>query len=138
LNDELELTEPGFVDFAYYGEFIAPGVERPPRDAEKPLLRTFTDYTARARSEKKTHSVYDEYLHIGRYAFFDNFANAATCEGLDRLSARLALSPEQTTPAELIIAGHRIHNVTEEATRARRGFLRLTSGGHESTDNDRV
>jgi hypothetical protein len=33
-------------------------------------------------SETKTHAAYDEYLHIVRYAFFDNCANTAIREGM--------------------------------------------------------
>jgi hypothetical protein len=39
---------------------------------------TIIDDTARA--------AYDEYLHIGCYAFFDSCANAAISEGQDTLS----------------------------------------------------
>jgi hypothetical protein len=99
---------------------------------------TFTDDTARALSDKRTQSAYDEYLHIGCYAFFDNCANAAISEGLDTLSHGPPLSAEQTAAIALIKAGHRTHTTTEEAARTRLGFLRLTKGGKASTDADRV
>jgi hypothetical protein len=38
---------------------------------------------ARALNEKKTQSAYDEYLHIGCYAFVDNRADTAISEGMD-------------------------------------------------------
>jgi hypothetical protein len=38
LDDETEPTASEFVDFAYYGEVIPAGLERPPRDVEEPRL----------------------------------------------------------------------------------------------------
>jgi hypothetical protein len=101
-------------------------------------LWTLKDDTARALSDKRTQSAYDEYLHIGCYAFFDSCANMATSEGLDTLSHGPPLSAEQTAAIALITAGHRTHTATEEAARTRLGFLRLTKGGQASTDADRV
>jgi hypothetical protein len=42
-----------------------------------------TDDTARFLNDKKYQAGYDEYLHIGCYAFFDSCANAAIGEDLD-------------------------------------------------------
>jgi hypothetical protein len=57
---------------------------------------------------------------------------------MDTLSNGPPLSAEQTAAAALVRAGHRTHTATEEATRTRLGFLRLTKGGQASTDADRV
>eukprot|EP00873_Tetraselmis_striata_P005811 jgi/Tetstr1/426075/TSEL_016406.t1 len=43
-DNELE-----YVDFAYYGRVIPPGLERPPRDVDEPRLWTLTDDTYRPR-----------------------------------------------------------------------------------------
>jgi hypothetical protein len=126
------------VDFAYYGKVIRAGLERPPRDVEEPRLLTLTDDTARAFSKEKTHSTHDEYLPIGCYAFFDNYANAAVSEGLDALSNGSPLSQEHAVAVTLIRAGDRTHTTTEEAARTRLGFLRLTKGAQTRTDSDRV
>jgi hypothetical protein len=71
LDDEPEPAASDVADFAYYGEVIPAGLERPPCDVEEPRLWTLTDNTARALSDKRTQSAYDDYLHIGCYAFFD-------------------------------------------------------------------
>jgi hypothetical protein len=86
LDDETEPTASEFVDFTYYGEVIPAGLERPPRDVEDSRMWTLTDDTARALADKRTQSAYDEYLHIGCYAFFDRCANAAVSEGMESLS----------------------------------------------------
>jgi hypothetical protein len=138
LDDEPEPSASEFVDFSYYGEVIPAGLERPPRDVDEPRLWTLTNDTARARSDKRIQAAYDEYLHIGCYAFFDGCANAAISEGLDTLSHGPPLSVEQTAAIARIRAGHRTHTTTEEAARTRLGFLRLTKGGQASTDADRV
>jgi hypothetical protein len=138
LDDELEPFASEFVDSTYYGEVIPAGLERPPRDVDEPRLWTLADDTARALSDKRTQSAYDEYLHIGCYAFFDCCANAAVSEGLDTLSNAPPLSTEQTAAIALIRAGHHTHKATEEAARTRLGFLRLPKGGQASTDADRV
>jgi hypothetical protein len=132
------LTASEFVDFAYYGEVIPAGLERPPRDVEEPRLWTLSDDTTRTLIDKRTQFVYDEYLHIGCYAFFDSCANAAISEGMDALSNAPPLSIEQEAAVTLIRAGPRTHSTTEEAARTRLGFLRLTKGGHASTDADRI
>jgi hypothetical protein len=64
------------------------------RDFEEPRLWTLTDDTARALGEKKTRSTYNEYLHIGRHAFFDICANAAVSENLNVLLNEPPLSRE--------------------------------------------
>jgi hypothetical protein len=138
LDDEFEPTASEFVDFTYYGEVTLAGLERPPLDVEEPLLWTLTYDTARALSDKRIHSAYDEYLHIGCYAFFDSCANAVISEGLDTLSNAPPLSAELTVAVAIIRAGHRTHTATEEASRTRQGFLRLTKGGQASTDAERV
>jgi hypothetical protein len=138
LDDESDPTASNLVDFTYYGEVIPAGLERLPRDVEEPCLRTLTDDTARALSGKRTQSAYDEYLHIGCYAFFGSCANAAIGEALDTLSHGPLLSAEQATAITLIRAGHCTHTATEEAARTRLGFLRLTKGRQTSTDADRV
>jgi hypothetical protein len=138
LDDEPEPSASEFVEFAYYGEVIPAGLERPPRDVEEPRLWTLTNDTARALSDKRTQSAYDEYLHISYYAFFDICANAAISEALDTLLYGPPLSTEQAAAIALIRAGHRTHTATEEAARTRLGFLHLTKGGQASTDADRV
>jgi hypothetical protein len=138
LDDEPEPSASEFVEFAYYGEVIPAGLECPPRDVEEPRLWTLTNDTARALSDKRTQSAYDEYLHIGCYAFFDSCANAAIGEALDTLSHGPPLPTKQAATIALIRAGHRTHTSTEEAARTRLGFLRLTKGGQASTDADRA
>jgi hypothetical protein len=85
LDDETEPTASEFVDFTYSGKVIPAGLERPPRDVEEPRLWTLTDDTARALSDERTQSAYDEYLHIGYYAFVDSSASATISEGMDTL-----------------------------------------------------
>jgi len=138
LNDDPELHEPEFVDFASYGKIIPAGLERPPRDIDEPRLWTLTDDTARFLNDRKSQAGYDEYLHLGCYAFFDSCANAAISEALDTLSTGPPLPAEQATAVALIRAGHRTHTATEGAARTRLGFLRLTKGGQTSSDSDRV
>jgi hypothetical protein len=137
LDDGPEPTASEFVDFTYYGGVISAGLERPPRGVDEPPLCTFTDDTARALADKRTQAAYDEYLHIGCYAFFDSCANAAIGEGLDTLSNGPPLSAEQTMAVALMRAGHRNYTATKEAARTRLGFLRLTKGRHASTNADR-
>jgi hypothetical protein len=96
------------------------------------------DDTARFLNDKKSQAGYDEYLHIGCYAFFDNYANTAIGEALDTMSPGSPLSTEQAAVVALITAGHRTHAATEEAAHTRLGFLRLTKGGQTSSDSDRV
>jgi hypothetical protein len=81
---------------------------------------------------------YDEYLHIGCYAFFVCCANAAIGEALDAVSAGPPLPSELAAAVALMRADHRTHAATEEDTRTRLGFLRLTKGGQTSSDSDRV
>jgi hypothetical protein len=138
LNDDPELHEPEFVDFAAYGKVIPAGLERPPRDIDETRLWTLTDDTGRFLNDRKSEAGYDEYLPIGCYAFFDSCANAAISEALDALSTGPPLLLEQATAVALITAGHRTHAATEEAARTRLGFLRLTKGGQTSSDSDRV
>jgi hypothetical protein len=138
LDDEPDPSASEFVDFSYYGEVTPAGLERPPHDVDEPRMWTLTDDTARALSDKRTHAAYDEYLHIGCYAFFGCCANAAISEGLDTLSHGPPLSAEQTAAIALIRAGHRTHTATKEAARTRLAFLRLTNSGQASTDADRV
>jgi hypothetical protein len=140
LDDESDPSASDFVDFAYYGEVIPAGLERPPRDVDEPRLWILTDDTARALSDKRTQSAYDEYLHIGCYAFFDSRTVAPTAIGetLDTLSHGPALHAEHAAAIALIRAGRRTHTATEGAARTRLGFLRLTKGGQTSIDADRV
>jgi hypothetical protein len=84
------------------GEVIPAGLERPPRDVEEPRLWTLTDDTARTLSDKRTQSAYDEYIHIGCYAFFHGCANAAVSEGLDAQSNGPPLSTKQEAAVALI------------------------------------
>jgi hypothetical protein len=56
LNDDPELHEPEFVDFAAYGKVIHAGLGRPPRDIDEPRLWTLTDDTARFLSDRKSHA----------------------------------------------------------------------------------
>jgi hypothetical protein len=115
LNDDPEIHEPEFVDFAAYGKIILAGLEQSPRDIDEPRLWTLTDDTARFLNDRKSQAGYDEYLHIGCYAFFDNCANAAIGEALDALSTGPPLPPEQAATVALIRAGHRTHTATKEA-----------------------
>jgi hypothetical protein len=138
LDDKLKPTASEFVDFTSHGGVIPAGLERPPRDVEEPRLWTLTNDTARAISDKRTQSAYDKYLHIGCYAFFDSCANVEISEGMDTLSNGPPLSVEHNAAVALIRAGHCTHTTTEEASRTRLGFLRLTKGGQASTDADRV
>jgi hypothetical protein len=138
LDDEPEPTVSESVDSAYCGEVISAGLERRPRDVEELRLWTLTCVIARALSEKKTQSNYDEYLHIGFYAFFDSCANAAISEGLDVVSKGPLLSPKKAVTVAFIIAGNRKYVATEEAACSRLGFLRLTKGRQSSTYADRV
>jgi hypothetical protein len=138
MNDDPELHEPEFVDFAAYGKIIPTGLEQPPRDIDEPRLWTLMDDTARFLNDRKSQAGYDEYLHIGCYAFFDICANAAVGEALDALSTGPPIPAEQAAAVALIRAGHRTHIATEEAARTRQGFLRLTKGGQTSSDSDRV
>jgi hypothetical protein len=57
---------------------------------------------------------------------------------VDTLSNGPPLSAKQAVAVALIRAGHRTHTTTEEAARTRLGFLRLTNGGQESTDAERI
>jgi hypothetical protein len=138
LNDDPELQEPEFVDFAAYGKIIPAGLEQPPRDIDESRPWTLTDDTARFLNDRKSQAGYDEYLHIGCYAFFDSCANAAINEALVTLSTGPPLPAELAATVALIRAGHRTHRTTEEAARTRLGFLRLTKGGQMSSDSDRV
>jgi hypothetical protein len=95
-----------------------------------------TDDTARFLNNRKSQAGYDEYLYIGCYASFDGCANATIGEALDALSPGPPLPAEQAAAVALIRAGHRTHAATEEATRTRLGFLRLTKGGQTSSDSD--
>jgi hypothetical protein len=87
LNDDPELLETEFVDFSAYEKVILAGLERPPRDIDEPRMWTLTDDTARFLTDRRSQAGYNEYLHIGCYAFFDSCANEAISEGLDALSA---------------------------------------------------
>jgi hypothetical protein len=138
LNDDPELHEPEFVDFAAYGKIILAGLEHHPRDIDEPRLWTLTNDTARFLNDRKSQAGYDEYLHIWCYAFFDSCANAAIGEALDALSTGPPLLAEQAAAVALIRAGHRTHTTTKEAARTRLGFLNLTKGGQTSSDSDRV
>jgi hypothetical protein len=79
----------------------------PPRDIDEPRLWTLTDDTARFLNDMKPQAAYDEYLHLGCYAFFDSCANAAIGEGLDALSSDPPLSMEHAATITLIKAGQR-------------------------------
>jgi hypothetical protein len=57
---------------------------------------------------------------------------------MDALSNGPPLSPYHEAAVTLIRADHRTHSATEEAARTLLGFLRLTKGGHASSDADRV
>jgi hypothetical protein len=109
-----------------------------PRDIDEPRLLPLADETARFLDDRKSQAGYDEYLHIGCYAFFGSCANAAIGEALDTLSTGPPLSMKNAAAAALIRAGHRTHAATEEAARTRLGFLHLSKGGQTSSDSDRV
>jgi hypothetical protein len=114
------------------------GLERLPRDMDKRRLWALTEDTARVLSEERTQTAYDEYLHIGCYAFFESCANSAIGEGLDARLSGPTLSPEQAATIALFRGGHRTHPAPEEAARTRLGFLRLTKGVQASADIDHV
>jgi hypothetical protein len=86
---------------------------------------------ARALSEKNTQSTYDEYLHIGSYAFFDSRAYVEIRDGMDALSTISPPLPEHAPAAVLIRAGDRTHNAMNEAARTR-------LGGQVSADPDQL
>jgi hypothetical protein len=109
LNDDPELPEPEFVDFAAYGKVIPIGLERPSRDIDEPCLWTLTDDTARFLNDKRSQAAYDEYLHIGCNVDFDSCPNAGTSEGLDALSPSPPLSTHHNAAVALIRAGHSTH-----------------------------
>eukprot|EP00873_Tetraselmis_striata_P009740 jgi/Tetstr1/430004/TSEL_019865.t1 len=98
LAGQFELDAPDnkleYVDFAYYGRVIPPGLERPPRDVDEPRLWTMTDDTARALAEKRSQAAYDEYRHLGCYAFFE----------ADRVFAELA-DAKFCTPRRIAVSG---------------------------------
>jgi hypothetical protein len=73
VQDDPEPTDPKYV--TYYGKVTHVDLERPPRDVDEPRLLTLIKDTGRAQSEKKTQAMYDEYLHIWCYAFFDKCTN---------------------------------------------------------------
>jgi hypothetical protein len=90
------------------------------------------DDTTLALAEKRTQAAYDDYLHIGCYAFFERCANKAISEGLNALSAAgPPLSTEHAAGVALVWAGYRTHTTPKEAARTRLGLLRLTKGGNE-------
>jgi hypothetical protein len=72
LNDDSKLLELEFVGFSAYVKVINAGLECPPRDIDEPRLWTLTDDTARFLDNMRFQAGYDEYLHIGCYAFFES------------------------------------------------------------------
>eukprot|EP00873_Tetraselmis_striata_P043203 jgi/Tetstr1/463467/TSEL_008359.t1 len=110
-DDELE-----YVGFAYYGRVIPPGLERPPRDVDEPRLWTLTDDTARALAEKRSQAAYDEYLHLGCYAFFSSCANEAIRGAMDSLSTESATPASKAAALAELRACYHTHLATEEAT----------------------
>eukprot|EP00873_Tetraselmis_striata_P009938 jgi/Tetstr1/430202/TSEL_020032.t2 len=132
-DDELE-----YVDFAYYGRVIPPGLERPPRDVDEPRMWTLTDDTARALAEKRSQAAYDEYLHLDCYAFFSSCANEAMRGALESLSTESATPASKAAALAELRACYRTHLATEEATRSRLGYLQLAKNGPTATDADRV
>eukprot|EP00873_Tetraselmis_striata_P012723 jgi/Tetstr1/432987/TSEL_022324.t1 len=132
-DNELE-----YVDFAYYGRVIPPGLERPPRDVDEPRLWTLTDDTARALADKRSQAGYDEYLHLGCYAFFSSCANEAMRGALESLSTESATPASKAAALAELRACYRTHLAAEEATRSRLGYLRLAKNGPTATEADRV
>eukprot|EP00873_Tetraselmis_striata_P007804 jgi/Tetstr1/428068/TSEL_018123.t1 len=132
-DNELE-----YVDFAYYGRVIPPGLERPPRDVDEPRLWTLTDDAARALAEKRSQAAYDEYLHLGCYAFFSSCANEAMRGALESLSTESATPASKAAALAELRACYRTHLATEEATRSRLGYLQLAKNGPTATEADRV
>eukprot|EP00873_Tetraselmis_striata_P009155 jgi/Tetstr1/429419/TSEL_019329.t1 len=132
-DNELE-----YVDFAYYGRVIPPGLERPPRDVDEPRLWTLTDDTARALADKRSQAAYDEYLHLGCYAFFSSCANEAMRCALESLSTESATPAGKAAALAELRACYRTHLATEEATRSRLGYLQLAKNGPTATEADRV
>jgi hypothetical protein len=53
-----------------------------------------TDDTARLLNDRRSQAGYDEYLHIGYYAFFDTYTNPAISEGPNALPTGPPLSTE--------------------------------------------
>eukprot|EP00873_Tetraselmis_striata_P017346 jgi/Tetstr1/437610/TSEL_026277.t1 len=132
-DNELE-----YVDFAYYGRVIPPGLERPPRDVDEPRLWTLTDDTARALADKRSQAAYDDYLHLGCYAFFSSCANEAMRGALESLSTESATPAIKAAALAELRACYRTHLATEEATRSRLGYLQLAKNGPTATEADRV
>eukprot|EP00873_Tetraselmis_striata_P006912 jgi/Tetstr1/427176/TSEL_017364.t1 len=132
-DNELE-----YVDFACYGRVIPPGLERPPRDVDEPRLWTLTDDTARALADKRSQAAYDEYLHLGCYAFFSSCANEAMRCALESLSTESATPASKAAALAELRACYRTHLATEEAARSRLGYLQLAKNGPTATEADRV
>eukprot|EP00873_Tetraselmis_striata_P034649 jgi/Tetstr1/454913/TSEL_041777.t1 len=138
---ELDAPDTGleYVDFAYYGPVIPPGMERPPRDVDEPSLWTVTDDTARGLAEKRSLASYDEYLHMGCYAFFSSCANEAMRGALESLSNESTTAESRAAAfAELRACYRSTHLATEKATRSRFSYLKLTKNGPTATEADRV
>eukprot|EP00873_Tetraselmis_striata_P007929 jgi/Tetstr1/428193/TSEL_018243.t1 len=84
-DNELE-----YVDFAYYGRVIPPGLERPPRDVDEPRLWTLTDDTARALADKRSQAASPRM--------------AQRLHGADRVFAELAHA-KFCTPRRIAVSG---------------------------------
>eukprot|EP00873_Tetraselmis_striata_P006969 jgi/Tetstr1/427233/TSEL_017420.t1 len=97
-----------------------------------------TDDTARSLAEKRSHAAYNEYLHLGCYAFFISCANEAMRGDLESLSTESATAESKTVALAELRASYRTHLATEEATRSRLGYLQLAKKGLTATKADRV
>jgi uncharacterized membrane protein len=60
LNDDPELPEPEYADFAYFDNVINIGLERSPHDVQASRLVTQTYGTVSFLGEKKAHTGSDE------------------------------------------------------------------------------
>eukprot|EP00873_Tetraselmis_striata_P000339 jgi/Tetstr1/420603/TSEL_011691.t1 len=99
---------------------------------------TLTDDTARTLAEKRSQAAYDEYMHLGCYAFFSSCANEAMRSALESLSTESATAERQAATLAELRACYRTHLATEEATRSQLGYLQLAKNGPTDTEADRV
>eukprot|EP00873_Tetraselmis_striata_P037587 jgi/Tetstr1/457851/TSEL_004253.t1 len=102
------------------------------------LRVTVTDDTARGLAEKRSQAAYDEYMHLGCYAFFSSRANEAMRGAHESLSTDSATMESKASALAELRACYRTHLATEEATRSRLGYLKLAKNGPTDTEADRV
>eukprot|EP00873_Tetraselmis_striata_P042506 jgi/Tetstr1/462770/TSEL_007722.t1 len=100
---------------------------------------TLTDDTAHGLAEKRSQAAYDQYMHLGCYAFVNSCANEAMRGAPESLSTEYATAESKAAALAELRAFYRTHLVTEEATRSRLGYLQLAKNGPTAaTGADRV